>query len=72
MYSSDLLSLGNISWNDCVYYLCPEVLLDSLKENKNEDEGSVAAESHMLHDTSFEGPLGSERDPGRKLKNVTV
>lgn len=47
-------------------------MLDSLKENKNEAEGSMAAESPMLHDTSFEGPSGSQRDPGRKFKNVTV
>lgn len=55
-----------------IYYLCSEHMLDSLKENKNEAEGSVATESHMLHDTSFEGPSRSQRDPGIKLKNIAI
>jgi len=46
--------------------------MDSLKENKTEAEGFVAAGSHVLHDTSFEGPSESQRDPGRKFQNFTV
>lgn len=47
-------------------------MLDSSKKNRNEAEVSAVAEYHMLHDIFSEGLSGTQRDHGRKFKNLTV